>query len=930
MLFNKLKFILVFAVLLIAGLAFITIPATAQESEELSVVDADENTLGVQVYGIRAEPVTFELTVTFDSAVTGFDASDIVLYPADSNGDVIDGTATVAPVRTVNRMVYMTTITADGNINQVLIEVPEDAANAPSRLVNGVLQEGAPTPSSKWSRLVTIVRSAAPPLTLSEDRSVSGTTPFTVTLTSTEAITLARADIKVTNGFIPINGITSDTAKRVWTVTITPGVGVTEVTVEAADNGAYIFPKGTFTVDTAGPVATITGTPPIGGGPFAITVAFNEPLRTGTTLFTSEITVIGGSISVPFTIPSTNSYVATLTPSPGVTTVTVQVNAGAVADVGGIQNSATPAPAHLFRVAATTGPSRATGLSPGVIFSEIANRNNNADEWIEFKNTSSAPQNVNGWIVSIVTQLNSDEFLFQLPNVTIPANGVLLLTDKDPEDTGSSLVKDSPLWRVVNIGALPNEGNFLLVLRKSNDRAHLGTANHVVDVAGYFPNAAQAAALIGQSAPSAKNNLRANKVYWRQHEDIVGTSAKGTTDADAAFQPIGYTGVGYERAAAQTDENGGTPGYPNDVRHGNVEDLTGDVTISEIMFATDGSSNEVQWIELYNSSKTEAVALDADNGWSLIIENYDDPNSTNEPLSGEINFKDNGGVKTILPNQTVLIVSSQGRNSDRNHFPSNRIFDVYAEVGDEFDMNSKRDPFLNSTFGFYIELVDGKDSTADEVGNLDLGSRRVNQLTWELPMGRTEDGDRTSIIRRYRQYSGRTGRYSSEGVVQDGAEREGWIPAANTDFRDFSRDNSTWYGSDTDYGTPGLRAGQALPVQLSQFRPDRTETGTVVIQWTTESEMDNAGFNILRSQTRTGEFKVINAQLIPGAGTTAERNTYTWTDTTAKPNVVYYYQIEDVSFDGESQALATVRLRGLISAKGKLTTQWGELKHSRD
>ena len=94
--------------------------------------------------------------------------------------------------------------------------------------------------------------------------------------------------------------------------------------------------------------------------------------------------------------------------------------------------------------------------------------------------------------------------------------------------------------------------------------------------------------------------------------------------------------------------------------------------------------------------------------------------------------------------------------------------------------------------------------------------------------------------------------------------------------------------------------------------------------------MNNAGFNILRSQTKTGEFKVVNAQLIPGAGTKAESTTYTWTDTTAKPNVVYYYQIEDVSFAGERQTLATVRLRGFISAKGKLATQWGVLKQSRD
>ena len=355
------------------------------------------------------------------------------------------------------------------------------------------------------------------------------------------------------------------------------------------------------------------------------------------------------------------------------------------------------------------------------------------------------------------------------------------------------------------------------------------------------------------------------------------------------------------------------------------------MTISEIMFATDGGSNEIQWIELSNSSKTAAVALDADAGWELIIENYNDPRSARDPLSGTINFKDSGGVKTIPPNQTVLIVSANGRNSDRTHFVATRVFKVYPELAAEFGMSTLRDPFLHPTMGFHIKLVDGRNNLADEVGNLDGRIRTADEPAWELPNGWTEDGDRTSLIRRYREYNPRTRRYTNKGTALNGILREAWIPAVETSFLDLSRkDIETWYGSRTDHGSPGIRAGHALPVQLSQFHPDRTETGTVVINWTTESEMDNAGFNILRSQTRTGEFKVISAQLIPGAGTTAERNTYTWTDTTAKPNVVYYYQIEDVSFNGERQTLATVRLRGLISAKGKLATQWGELKHSRD
>ena len=742
MFFNKLRYPLVLVVLLVAGFVFLATTAGVAEivpgnpvlevPDEIADVLGESNTLGVQVYGIRGEPVPFPLTITFQDSknppmntpVTGFDATDIRLFAADSNDRIVPNGATASPVRSnADGSVYTTTITAKGNISSVLIRIPDDAAEAALNLQQ--VRDGETAGKTvQAQKEVNIVRSAAPPLTLSSDRLIGGNVPFTVTLTSTTPITLTSADIKVTGG--SIDSLASDAPKRVWTVTIRPGVGVAQITVEPSATGSYIFPKGTFTVDTAGPVATISGAPPIGGGAFVITIAFNEDLQTGATLLPSEISVVGGSISIPIAIPTTNTYVTTLTPNPGVTTVTVQVNASAVADAGGIQNAATPSPAHTFTVAAT-------GTPPG---------------------TGTAP------------------------------------------------------------------------------------------------------------------------------------------------------------------------------RRGSVRELTGGkVTISEIMFATAGGTRDIQWIELSNGSETEAVALDAYNGWELIIENYNDPRSSEEPSSGTINFKDSGDVKTIPPNQSVLIVSSNGRNSDNSHFVRTRVFSVYSELDTEFRMSSARDPFLNPTEGFHIKLVDGRGNDSDEVGNLDGRTRTADKPAWTLPDGWTEDDDRTSILRRYRR-----------GTERDGTRQDGWIRAADTDFSWISRKRvtrsgrslETWYGSVSDYGSPGIRAGHALPVELSHFRPERTESGAIVIQWTTQSEVDNAGFNILRSQTKTGEFKVVNAQLIPGAGTKADSTTYTWTDATAKPNVVYYYQIEDVSLAGERQTLATVRLRGFISAKGKLATQWGVLKQSRD
>ena len=122
-------------------------------------------------------------------------------------------------------------------------------------------------------------------------------------------------------------------------------------------------------------------------------------------------------------------------------------------------------------------------------------------------------------------------------------------------------------------------------------------------------------------------------------------------------------------------------------------------------------------------------------------------------------------------------------------------------------------------------------------------------------------------------------------------------------------------------------ADTPVPVSLSFFRPT-LENGIVTIRWTTESELDNAGFNILRSIDQYGEYKQVNTQLIQGAGTTGERNIYKWIDTTAKQGVAYYYQIEDVSFADERQVLTTTRLKGLMSAKNKLKTTWSELKRA--
>ena len=327
--------------------------------------------------------------------------------------------------------------------------------------------------------------------------------------------------------------------------------------------------------------------------------------------------------------------------------------------------------------------------------------------------------------------------------------------------------------------------------------------------------------------------------------------------------------------------------------------MPADIMISEIMVDT-GGGRLPQWIELSNVSG-KAVSLA---GWSVLITNSaaDDDvvgASVSINLSGTLDVSAHTG--NTGKGQSLLLVAWGARSSSQIN--ADLVMNVSSQVGETGRYT------LISEMGFMVALVPpqttGVLTYGDAAGNLDEG--------WELP---TADGARSSLIRR---------EADALGAATMGTMANGWVLASDTAL---VSGPATWYGSDEDAGTPGYDAGGPLPVQLSHFRPARDkETGAAVITWSTQSELNNAGFFIKRSQQRDGQFKIINAAMIQGAGTISEKQFYTYTDTTAQPNVVYYYQIEDVSLDGNRQTLTNgTRLKGHIGAAGKLTTLWGDLK----
>ncbi len=103
-------------------------------------------------------------------------------------------------------------------------------------------------------------------------------------------------------------------------------------------------------------------------------------------------------------------------------------------------------------------------------------------------------------------------------------------------------------------------------------------------------------------------------------------------------------------------------------------------------------------------------------------------------------------------------------------------------------------------------------------------------------------------------------------------------------------------------------ASGALVISLDSFTATPVG-GQVTLNWTTGSEMDNAGFNVWRSTSPAGGFVKLTSKLIPTKALFPGGASYSWTDLTAAAGQTWYYQLEDIDTHNVST------LHGPISAQ---------------
>ena len=319
----------------------------------------------------------------------------------------------------------------------------------------------------------------------------------------------------------------------------------------------------------------------------------------------------------------------------------------------------------------------------------------------------------------------------------------------------------------------------------------------------------------------------------------------------------------------------------------------GQIYISEIMFA--GGGRLPQWIEISNGSRTEEINL---SGWTITVDNAAADADVSVGATAEFTIPK--GTMISMSGQddtpsTILVVTEKGRNNLTGPLASGQVINLSEDNEVELILAGvvTGKYTLLSGMAFMVTLAPpepdptkppaGETKNAKAIRSAAEKTAKAKRIkasdmagnlgadgaaAWVLPMA--EDG-RSSIIRGHIQVT------RGPAGPDDGMMMENWVLASDTNFAQVTHIRAqSFYGAASDEGTPGFRAGGALPVELSHFSPVRDKvTGAVVITWSTQSELNNAGFFIKRSVSRAdGEFKVINATLIAKVQARPVRSSY--------------------------------------------------------
>ncbi len=91
---------------------------------------------------------------------------------------------------------------------------------------------------------------------------------------------------------------------------------------------------------------------------------------------------------------------------------------------------------------------------------------------------------------------------------------------------------------------------------------------------------------------------------------------------------------------------------------------------------------------------------------------------------------------------------------------------------------------------------------------------------------------------------------------------------------------------------------------------------SVIVEWSTASELNTAGYYLYRAENVEGPFAQVNEFLIPGSPDPLTGGDYEFTDTSVVPGTTYFYRLEEVETTGARADLGVIEVRA--DAGGRL------------
>ena len=113
-------------------------------------------------------------------------------------------------------------------------------------------------------------------------------------------------------------------------------------------------------------------------------------------------------------------------------------------------------------------------------------------------------------------------------------------------------------------------------------------------------------------------------------------------------------------------------------------------------------------------------------------------------------------------------------------------------------------------------------------------------------------------------------------------------------------------------------SGGIIPINLINFSAI-IENNAVILQWTTAIEINNSGFEILRSAQNDNDWNKIG--FVPGYGTTSEKHSYNFNDENLESGQ-YFYQLKQIDYDGSSEFSGIIEVSCSLPNKYSLSQNY--------